>query len=349
LLKKMKLDYDNIFVTGSNGWLGRQLIKNIFINSDKSLEIVKKKDMRLFAMIHPNESGEYLTDISKKIKVVKCDITNAEDVKDALSSISGNSLLVHTAGIIHPKRVKNFYEVNVEGTKNIVNRAQKNKINKIIVISSNSPTGCNNNQNLPFDESAKYSPYMHYGKSKMKMELYLKELMKSGLDITIIRPPWFYGENMPERQKLFYDMVRTGKFPFVGNGENIRSVANVNNIVQGILLAAILKISKGQTYWIADEKNLSMNEIVDTIQKVLTEEFNLSCKKNRIYLPYFVGQIAQFIDYFIQSLGLYNQKIHVLSEMNKNIICDITKAKTELGYCPKVNYYDGTKDAYRDF
>ena len=51
------------------------------------------------------------------------------------------------------------------------------------------------------------------------------------------------------------------------------------------------------------------------------------------------------LDYYIQKLGFYNQKIHVLSEMNKDIFCDISKAKKELGYAPKIDLYKGTKDA----
>ena len=96
--------------------------------------------------------------------------------------------------------------------------------------------------------------------SKELMEKFLIEKINNNANITIIRPPWFYGENMPERQKLFYQMIISGKFPIIGDGMNVRSLANVKNICQGIFLASIKQISKGKIYWIADEKPYSMNQ-----------------------------------------------------------------------------------------
>jgi nucleoside-diphosphate-sugar epimerase len=45
----------------------------------------------------------------------------------------------------------------------------------------------------------------------------------------------------------------------------------------------------------------------------------------------------------LQSIGLYHQKMHVLSEMNKTIACDVGKAERELGYDPKVDLAEGMR------
>ena len=262
---------------------------------------------------------------------------------------SKKGILIHTAGVIHPKKIKDFYDINYHSTSKLVDQANNNGVSKIIVISSNSPIGCNPNNKHVFTEKSPYNPYMNYGKSKELMEKFLIEKINNGLDITIIRPPWFYGENMPERQKLFYQMVVSGKFPIIGNGLNVRSMANVKNICQGIFLASIKKNSKGKIYWIADEKNLNMLEIIKTIKKVFNKEFNIKEKKNFIKLPYFFGQIFELIDYYLQKLNIYSQKIHVLSELNKNIACDISLAKKELEYKPKIDLYKGTFNAYLQY
>jgi nucleoside-diphosphate-sugar epimerase len=49
------------------------------------------------------------------------------------------------------------------------------------------------------------------------------------------------------------------------------------------------------------------------------------------------------VDKMLQSLGLYHQKIHVLSEMDKTIACTIDKAERELGYAPKVDLEEGMR------
>ena len=190
---------------------------------------------------------------------------------------------------------------------------------------------------------------MNYGKSKKLMEEFLIKKINKGIDITILRPPWFHGENMPSRQLLFYRLITSGKFPIIGNGLNLRSMANVKNICQAIFLASMKKVSKGKIYWVADEKNLNMLEIIDTIKDVFENEFKFKRKKNMIKLPYFFGQIFEKMDYFLQMFNIYSQKIHVLSELNKNIACDISLIKNELGYKPKVDLYNGTLKAYLQY
>ena len=88
-----------------------------------------------------------------------------------------------------------------------------------------------------------------------------------------------------------------------------------------------------------------MNEIINTIEKLLNEEFRQNCKFSRIRFPEFIGNLAELVDFIIQGFGFYNKKIHVLSEMNKNIICDISKAKRELGYQPEYSLIDGMRNS----
>lgn len=345
----MKFEFNNVYVTGASGWLGKQLIE-VLLSPDcnKAVKFSVSNNLKVNAMVLPGENFGNLYKESETVKVFNGDIRIEQNVKDFFNSMD-NSLLVHTAGIIHPSKVKDFYDINLDGTKKIINEAIEKGVNKIVVISSNSPIGCNNSTDEPFDENSEYSPYMNYGKSKMLMELYLNDLISKGHNISIIRPPWFHGGNMPDRQKSFYSMIIKGYFPIFGRGNTIRSVANVNNIVQGIILCATKEISSGKTYWIADEKNLTMKQIIRTIEKVISEEFNVECKKNKIYVPSFFGDLFEALDYLIQKTGFYNQKIHVLSEMNKNIFCDITKAKKELGYAPNIDLYQGTKDALLEY
>jgi nucleoside-diphosphate-sugar epimerase len=63
----------------------------------------------------------------------------------------------------------------------------------------------------------------------------------------------------------------------------------------------------------------------------------------RMRLPGIAAEVALAVDASLQSLGLYQQKIHVLSEMNKTIACSIQKARTELGYDPKIALEEGMR------
>ena len=279
---------------------------------------------------------------SENISILRGNLDNVIDCDLFTKDLDG-AVLFHCAGIIHPKKVSQFFDINVDGTKNIIEAAIKNRIKKVVVVSSNSPCGVNPNKDHKFDENDHYNPYMEYGRSKMMMEKLVKKYYDEGkIETVIIRPPWFYGPHQPARQTKFYKMIKDGKAPVVGNGENKRSMACTINISQGLIRSAILEKANGNTYWIADEKPYSFNDIIETIRNVMSTEFNINCKVSQIKLPNIVSSLAYQVDRIIQSFGLYNKEIHVLSEMNKTISCSIKKAKNELNYNPTIDLYKGT-------
>ena len=237
-----------------------------------------------------------------------------------------------------------FKKIAIEGTNNILKYAAKNNIKKVIAVSSNSPCGTNPNNDHRFDENSKYNPYMKYGQSKMMMEKLVNGYFRHGkLETVIIRPPWFYGPYQPSRQIKFYKMIKEGKVPIIGNGENKRSMACTINISQGLIRSAIEPKAIGNTYWIADKDPYTFNSIIKTVRKVLRNEFSISSKDRVIKLPNMLGFIAYHLDKAIQSTSYYNKEIHVLSEMNKTIACSIKKAENELSYEPTLDLYEGTK------
>jgi nucleoside-diphosphate-sugar epimerase len=176
------------------------------------------------------------------------------------------------------------------------------------------------------------------------MELNVKEVHRMGkIETVIIRCPWFYGPFQPPRQTIFFTMIRDGMGPVIGGGENLRSMVYIDNLSQGLILAAMTEKANGQIYWIADERPYSMNEIINTIERLLETEFGQACTHKRLKLPGFVSEFAQLADWGLQKLGLYQQKIHVLSEMNKTIVCSIFKSKRELGYTPTIALEEGMR------
>ena len=64
-------------------------------------------------------------------------------------------------------------------------------------------------------------------------------------ETVVIRPPWFYGPGQPPRQALFFTMIKDGKAPLVGRGDNRRSMAYIDNICQGLLLCERVEQARG--------------------------------------------------------------------------------------------------------
>ena len=327
-----------ILITGANGWLGLNLVNSIY--KGRTAKWGQGPD-KIRAFILRGTDKHKLLEIAPDVEIVEGDLNDEKDVKQFLQDVE-QAYLFHTAGVIHPKRTSEFYRINRDATKNLLKASSKVSIKRAVIVSSNSPCGCNPTIDHVFDESSEFNPYMNYGRSKMQMEVICNEFSQKGdLDLAIIRAPWFYGPFQPYRQKLFFEMIRKGKAPIVGSGENRRSMVYIENLVQGLVLAAVIDKAIGNTYWIADERSYTMNEVVDTIEAVLEGEFGQECDHGRLRLPGWISTFAERTAALIQWFGYYHQKIHVLSEMNKTIACTVSQAQKELGYFPEYSLKKG--------
>jgi nucleoside-diphosphate-sugar epimerase len=333
-----------ILITGALGWLGKRLTRVI---AERNLDLEFLKNLpgstRIRCLTLPGNEAAELRTMGSQVEVVQGDLRNPTDCQRFCEG-AGGALLVHTAGVIHPRRVREFFEVNLEGTRNLLRSAVAAGVRRAVIVSSNSPTGLNPHAHHLFDESSPYNPYMNYGRSKMQMELAVKEVEQQGrIETVIVRAPWFYGPDQPPRQTMFFTMIRTGKVPIVGSGDNLRSMAYIDNLCQGLLRAGFVEKAKGQIYWVADRRPYAMNEIVDTVERLLESEFHCTVSHGRLRLPGMASEVAMVLDAALQFFGAYNQKIHVLSEMNKTIACSVAKAQDELGYKPTVALEEGMR------
>lgn len=318
-------------VTGGTGWLALNLCRYLL-----------EQGCSVRALVEPGQPIPD-EDFAGEVQWVYGDLLQSSDVRNFLLGGEG-SLLFHLAGIIHPRWfTRDFEAVNHRASAALLEEATRMGVSRAVVMSSNSPFGCNPSLEHRFDENSPYHPYMGYGTSKMRLELAVRA--QSGLDWVIIRAPWFYGPYQPARQSLFFRMVRDGRAPIVGSGCNLRSMSYVDNLTEGLWLAANHSAASRESFWMADLQPYSMNQIVDTIEAVLREDFSIRCKGTRLRLPYLLGQLAETVDAGLQSVGLYHQKIHVLSEMNKTIACDVGLAQRVLGYQPRVALREGMRQS----
>lgn len=338
----LDLQTDLVLVTGAVGWLGSRLVEVLVRGlSDWPEWCQPPQELRLRCLVLPGQDFTGLINLSDRVGVMTGDLRIRADC-DRFCFNARNAVLFHTAGVIHPRFVREFYQVNRDATINLLDAAIKAGVRRVVVVSSNSPCGCNPHPDHLFDEESPYRPYLNYGRSKMQMEQLVRQYADK-LQTVIIRAPWFYGPNQPARQTLFFKLIQSGKIPIVGSGNNLRSMVYIDNLCRGLLLAAATPHAAGQTYWIADRTPYTMNQIIDTIERLLECEFGVQCAHKRVRLPGFVSSLAYAADLCLQTIGLYNQKIHVLSEMNKTIACSIAKAERQLGYNPKIELEEGMR------
>lgn len=331
-----------ILITGAGGWLGQRVVRAILASAEGRPSGFPAP-RRLRCLVPAGEATGALR--AQGVEIVTGDLRDADAIKAFVAGADA-AILIHLAGVIHPPgRTWWFDAVNHRATLGLLRAASAAGVKRMVAMSSNSPMGANPSPAHLFSEDSPYRPYMGYGRSKWRMELGLIEARRTGAapEIVIVRAPWFYGPGQPPRQSLFFTMIKEGRFPVVGSGENRRSMAYTDNLAQGILLAATSPAAAGEIFWIADESPYSMNEIVDTVAAVLREDFGMAVSRRRTHLPGIVADGARLADAALQTAGLYQQKIHVLSEMNLTIACSIEKAKRVLGYAPAIALREGMR------
>jgi len=335
-------------VTGAPGWLGTRLVE-VLLNGLPEVPSLAAPlgDRRVRCLVLRGSDTSGLRRLGDKVEIVEGDIVDPSSVAALVDGAEGATLF-HATGVVHPTRgTKQFFEVNTEGTRLLIEVARSAKVRRMVHVSSSSAIGTNPSKEHLFDESSPYAPYMSYGASKMLAEQAVRAANDGAFETVVVRPPWFYGPGQPPRQSLFFTMIKDGKAPLVGRGDNRRSLAYVDNVCQGLLLCERVEQARGGVYWIADRRPYPMTEILDTVESVLEKDFQIPVAHKRMKLPSFASDIAWGVDRVLQSVGLYQQRIHVLSEMNKTIACDVSRAERELGYDPKIDLAEGMRRSIR--
>lgn len=332
---------DVTIVTGAAGWLGSALMQAL---TDGPGPWRRGGEIR--PLVRTRVESDELRALDPNVRPVVGDLRDRADLDRLFSGVTGTVDVIHSAGVIHPKDVAEFFAVNTAGTKTMLELADRHGVRRFVHVSSNSPFGTNADPGDRFRNDEPYDPYYGYGRSKMEAELAVMDAVDEGLNAVMVRPPWFYGPFQPPRQTTFFTMVRKGLFPVFGRGDQSRSMVYVDNLVQGVVRAELVETPPGRAWWIADESPYTVTEIVDTVGRALRDE-GFDVTPNRAKVPDIVGRIAERADALVQRTGRYHQQIHVLGEMNKNIACSIDVARSELGYDPEITLYDGMRRSIR--
>ncbi|HVT01448.1 MAG TPA: NAD(P)-dependent oxidoreductase [Patescibacteria group bacterium] len=308
-----------VLITGGAGFLGVYLSRFLL-----------KKGFKIICLdIAPFTAR----DIEKKITYVKADIRNAKLMEKELKSVD---YVVHAAAalpIIHDR--SEIFKTNVDGTRNILKAALKNKIKKLVFISSTATYGVP--KHLPETETDDIAPIGHYGESKVKGEELCFEFLGKGLPINIIRPKTFLG---PERLGVFtlwFEAVYKNKPVFIlGNGNNLYQLLEVNDLCDMIYNALITKKS-GEIFNAGAAKFGTWRKDLGALIK------HAKSKSKIVGFPVLPSQLALG---FLEALNLSPIVAWHYKTLPVNSYVSIEKAKKELGFKPKKSNQDILIESY---
>lgn len=209
-----------------------------------------------------------------------------------------------------------YYDVNVQGTRNVLAAMEKNGVQNIIFTSSVAVYGLNK---INPDENHPHDPFNHYGKSKWQAEEVLREWFEKSpqqRSLTIIRPTVIFGERNRGNVYNLLKQIAGGKFAMVGAGTNYKSMAYVGNIVEFIKYK-MANVTEGyQVYNYVDKPDLNMNQLVAEVEKSLNK------KIPSVHLPYGLGMLGGFC---FDLLSKVTGKKYAISSVRVKKFCATTQ------------------------
>ena len=265
-----------ITIVGGSGFLGSKLIETLGPTNCKNLD--------------KNPSRYYNGQTT---------IGNIQDKEQIVFAKNTKSVVLlaaeHRDDVIP---VSLYYDVNVKGTQNVLDKMDEQGIKHLVFTSSVSVYGLNKTNP---DENHPVDPFNHYGKSKWQAEQLIRKWFDkdpSGKTVSIIRPTVIFGEGNRGNVYNLFKQISSGSFVMIGNGKNKKSMAYVRNVAA--FIKNQLEMSK-EGYYVfnyVDKPDLTMNELINLIEN------KMNTNVPRFRVPYVIGLLAGYcFDFYAKISG----------------------------------------------
>ncbi len=284
-----------IAVVGGSGFVGTRLI-----------ELIK--------------GSHAITNIDKQKSSFFQNITHIADVRDVEAmkrELNGFDLVVLLAAEhrddVTP--VSLYYDVNVDGMKNVLAAMDYNGIKRIVFTSSVAIYGLNKNNP---NEEHPADPFNHYGKTKWEAEKLLQAWAKKNPDVNvnILRPTVIFGERNRGNVYNLLKQISSGRFLMVGKGENVKSMCYVGNIVEFIKFLIENKKDGYNVFNYIDKPDMNMNQLVELVGETLEKHIP------KTHFPYWLGMAG---GYCFDFLAFILRKKLTVSSVRVKKFCAVTQ------------------------
>jgi len=241
-----------VLVTGGTGFLGSYIIKQLV-----------EKGYAVRAIRRSNTIPSWISpEIVAKVEWVEGDVLDVVSLEDAMEGVDS---IIHSAAVVSfaKKDRRNMYQVNVEGTANVVNMALEKKTRRLIHISSVAALGRTMGGGH-VDEEKKWEESKvntHYAKSKYKAELHVWRGISEGLEGVILNPSTIlgYGDWNSSSCAIFKNIYQEFKWYSPG----VNGFVDVEDVAKAILL--FLENNVNEERFIVNGDTWSFKELQDVI------------------------------------------------------------------------------------
>ena len=310
-------------VTGATGFIGSHLAERLAADGH---------DVRI--LLRETSNRKWIEGIDADLVV-----GSLSDVDSLKRAVEGVDVVYHIAGVVASKDRAGFYRGNVDATRNLLMAIEEvnPEIKRFLHSSSLAAVGPASRADAPVDEGFAFRPITTYGESKADAETVVLEYAER-IPTTIIRPPAVYG---PRDVGIytFFQVAARGIAPLIGSDRKLVSLVHVDDLVNGMVMAAESEKAIGETYFISSEEFYDWRQVGDITARVLGRK-----KPRYIGIPHGLVHLVAGVSGFI---GRFQSKPPILDrEKGRDItqpywICSVDKAKNDFGYAQRVSIEKG--------
>lgn len=313
-----------VLVTGGTGFTGKALVHRLLEQGHQVVALDYKEGLRT----------QELLDWGAEVMLGS--VTDREVVRRA---VDGAEVVHHLAAAFREMNVpdSHYQEVNVGGTRNVLEAAREAGVHRFVYCSTCGVHG--NVDHPPGGEDAPIQPADYYQRTKYEAEPIVREFHQRGLPSVILRPAAIYGPGDPERFLLIFRRVAGGTFPMFGNGRTLYHPLYVDNLVDAFVAAMADGAGDGEAYLIADEEYVEIEELVRRVGRALGVE---------VRVPHFpvwpVVAAGHVVEKVCRPFGItppiFPRRV---DWYRQNRAFRIDKAKRDLGWMPRVDLDEGLR------
>lgn len=304
----------NILVTGSTGFVGRQLCEKLLLKAFWVRGTVRipetPKDLPSGVQAAPIEPIGPDTDWSSALRGIDVVIHLAARVH-VMDETSGDPLTA-------------YRQVNVAGTENLARQAVAHGVRRLVFVSSVKVHG--EETDVPYTEQNQPAPQDPYGVSKLEAENILHRVAEeTGLEVVILRPPLVYGPGVKANFLSLLKIITRGIPLPLASVDNRRSFIFLGNLADALVTVMTHPEAVGRTYLISDGEDVSTPELVRRVAAVL------ECP----------ARLVPFPPTFLRLVGKMTGKTAAVDRLLGSLVVDSGKIQRELGWRPPHSMAEG--------
>jgi len=315
----------NVLVTGATGFTGGHLVRALL-----------NRRHRVRGLVRPRSIAKAASLEAAGVEIAAGDLLDPPSIRRATEGVD---VVYHVAAMYREagQPPSTYRAINVDGTRHVLDAARAAAVRRVVHCSTAGVHG--HVERPPANEDAPLAPGDHYQRTKLEAEQVATEhAARSGLEVVIARPVGIYGPGDTRFLKLFRGIAHR-RFPMLGSGAVFYHLTYVDDVVEGLRLCGETVAAAGRTYILAGARYTTLKDLVAAIAR------ELNVPPPRIHLPiwpvWLAGAVCEAVCVPLRiEPPLYRRRVDFY---RKSRAFDITRARRELGFEPRVDLETGIR------